>query len=54
MNGENWNFNVCIWIQVTNAPMMIAVFEIFDLGQFDPYYAKKNNFYRIGNWGMGQ
>ena len=29
INGEYWNFNVCIWIQVTNAPLIIAVFEIF-------------------------
>ena len=45
MNGENWNFNVCIWIQVTNAPLMIAVFEIFRFGAIRTLLGPKNDFY---------
>ena len=52
INGENWNFNMGIWISVTNAPLMIAVFEFFDLVQFEPYEAQKTIFIEFEQWGL--
>ena len=42
-----------IWISVTNAPLMIVVFEFFDLVQFEPYEAQKTIFIEFEQWCKG-